>query len=115
MKFYTGSMQGCISLLVLALAWPVAAADFSGTAALDFTRRAVEFGPRPPGSEANRKLQAYILAQLKMSGSEITEDPFTAQTPKGPIAMKNIIARFPGKSGRGIAITGHFDTKLFPG
>jgi Zn-dependent M28 family amino/carboxypeptidase len=31
------------------------------------------------------------------------------------MAMKNIIARFPGKSGRGIAITGHFDTKLFPG
>ena len=115
MRFYTGSMRGCISLLVMALALPVAAADFSGTAALDFTRRAVEFGPRPPGSEANRKLQAYILAQLKMSGSEITEDPFTAQTPKGPIAMKNIIARFPGKSGRGIAITGHFDTKLFPG
>jgi glutaminyl-peptide cyclotransferase len=115
MRFYTGSMSGCISLLVTALALPVAAGDFSGTAALDFTRRAVEFGPRPPGSEANRKLQAYILAQLKMSGSEVTEDPFTAQTPKGPIAMKNIIARFPGKSGRGIAITGHFDTKLFPG
>jgi glutaminyl-peptide cyclotransferase len=115
MKFYTGSMPGCISLLVMALALPVAAADFSGTAALDFTRRAVEFGPRPPGSEANRKLQAYILAQLKMSGSEVIEDAFTAQTPKGPIAMKNIIAKFPGKSGRGIAITGHFDTKLFPG
>jgi glutaminyl-peptide cyclotransferase len=102
-----------IALLVMAL--PVAAADFSGTAALDFTRRAVEFGPRPPGSEANRKLQAYIIAQLKISGGEVTEDAFTAQTPKGPIAMKNIIAKFPGKSGRGIAITGHFDTKLFPG
>ena len=104
-----------IGLLVMALALPVAAADFSGTAALDFTRHAVEFGPRPAGSEANRKLQAYILAQLKMSGSQVTEDPFTAQTPKGPFAMKNIIAKFPGKSGRAIAITGHFDTKLFPG
>jgi len=115
MKFYTGGMAGLISLVVMALALPVAAADFSGTAALQFTRRAVEFGPRPPGSEANRKLQAYILAQLKMSGSEVTEDPFLAQTPKGPIAMRNIIAKFAGKSGRGIAITGHFDTKLFPG
>src|ERR1700720_354328 len=114
MRFYTGSMRW-ITLLLVVLAVPVAAADFSGTAALDFTRRAVEFGPRPPGSEANRKLQAYILAQLKMSGSEVIEDPFTAQTPKGPIAMKNIIAKFAGKSGRAIAITGHFDTKLFPG
>ena len=104
-----------LSFLMVALALPVAAADFSGTAALDFTRRAVEFGPRPPGSEANRKLQAYIIAQLRPSGAEVSDDAFTAQTPKGPIAMKNIIARFPGKSGRGIAITGHFDTKLFPG
>lgn len=115
MKFYTGSMPGWRILLAMAAALPVAAADFSGTSALEFTRRAVEFGPRPSGSEANRKLQAYILAQLKISGAEIAEDSFTAQTPKGPIAMKNIIAKFPGKSGRAIAITGHFDTKLFPG
>jgi len=112
-------MPGWKSLIVMAAALPVAAADFSGTSALEFTRRAVELGPRPAGSEANRKLQTYIVAQLnaqlKTSGAEITEDPFTAQTPKGPIAMKNIIAKFHGKSGRAIAITGHFDTKLFPG
>ncbi len=29
--------------------------------------------------------------------------------------MKNIIARFPGKSGRAVAFTGHYDTKLFRG
>ena len=29
--------------------------------------------------------------------------------------MTNIIAKFPGKSGHAIAVTGHFDTKLFPG
>jgi glutaminyl-peptide cyclotransferase len=109
-------MPGLRSGLILAaLAVSAAAADFSGTAAFEFTRRAVEFGPRPAGSEANRKLQEYILAQLKMTGAQITEDAFTADTPKGSIAMKNIIARFPGKSGRRIAITGHFDTKLFPG
>src|SRR5579863_10534852 len=100
MRFYTGGMPGWKSLVILAAALPVAAADFSGASALEFTRRAVEFGPRPAGSEANRKLQAYILAQLKPTGAEIAEDPFTAQTPKGPIAMKNIIAKFPGKSGQ---------------
>jgi Zn-dependent M28 family amino/carboxypeptidase len=31
------------------------------------------------------------------------------------VPMKNIIAKFPGKSGHAIAVTGHFDTKLFPG
>jgi Zn-dependent M28 family amino/carboxypeptidase len=29
--------------------------------------------------------------------------------------MKNIIAKFPGKSGHAIVITGHFDTKNYPG
>src|SRR5436190_1907948 len=90
-------------------------AGFSGTSAFEFTRRAVAFGPRPSGSDANKQLQAYILGQLKTCKCQVTEDAFTASTPKGAIAMKNIIAKFPGRTGRGIAITGHFDTKLFPG
>ncbi|HUA83954.1 MAG TPA: M28 family peptidase [Bryobacteraceae bacterium] len=106
-------MRRALPFLILAL--PMWAASFSGSAALDFTRHAVAFGPRPPGSEANHKLEAYIVAQLRLDGCEATEDPFTAQTPKGAIAMKNVICKFPGKSGRAIVITGHFDTKLFPG
>ncbi|MEQ1948760.1 MAG: M28 family peptidase [Bryobacteraceae bacterium] len=90
-------------------------AGVSGAAALEFTRKAVDFGPRPPGSEANKALQNYIITQLKSRGIEVMEDAFTATTPKGPVAMKNIIAKFPGKSGRVIALTGHFDTKMFPG
>lgn len=91
------------------------AADFSGPEALAFTRKVVSFGPRPPGSAAIRKLQAYILTELKQRGCEVLQDNFTAQTPAGPIAMKNIVARFPGKSGRAIVITGHYDTKSMPG
>ena len=106
-------MRSLVAILILIPAM-TSAASFSGASALDFARHAVAFGPRPPGSEANRKLEAYIVAQLKATGCEVTEDPFTAQTPKGPIAMKNVICRFPGKSGRAIVITGHFDTKLFP-
>jgi Zn-dependent M28 family amino/carboxypeptidase len=102
------------ALLILAFstAW---GADFSGTAALDFTRHAVSFGPRPPGSAANQKLQAYIESQLKTLHCRISFDAFTAQTPAGPVAMRNIIATFPGVSGRAIVITGHFDTKPMPG
>lgn len=92
-----------------------ATGGFSGAAALEFTRKAVSFGPRPPGSPAIAKLQEYILAQLKATGAEVSIDPFKAQTPVGPISMKNIIARFPGKSGKAVAITGHYDTKSMPG
>ncbi len=93
------------------------AADFSGDSAFAFTKRAVEFGPRPSGSAAIKQLQAYILDQLKQCKCQVTEDNFTARTPSGEVAMKNIIAKFPGKAGaaKPIAVTGHYDTKLFPG
>jgi glutaminyl-peptide cyclotransferase len=112
-------MLGLKNLWVVALAVGLAAtataADVSGSSALEFTRHAVEFGVRPPGSPANLALQNYILAQLKKDGCEIIEDAFTAKTPQGMTPMKNIIAKFPGRSGRAIVLTGHFDTKYFPG
>ncbi len=101
-------------LLTLLGAAILSGANFSGTAAFEYTRHAVAFGPRPPGSEANRQLQAYIAAELKPTGCQLSEDAFTATTPKGPIPMKNILCKFPGTSGRAIVLTGHFDTKLFP-
>ena len=102
--------------LILLLAVAIArSSGFSGASALEFTRHAVAFGPRPPGSEANHRLQAYILGQLKTCRCQVIEDSFTAKTPQGDVAMKNIIARYPGKSGRATVITGHFDTKYFPG
>lgn len=90
-------------------------AGFSGASALAFTAKAVSFGPRPPGSEQIRRLQEYITGQLKLDRCEITVDPFTAQTPLGPVRMQNIIAHFRGSSGRAVALTGHYDTKSMPG
>ena len=103
--------------LVLGLAATAVAAGVSGASALEFTRRAVAFGPRPPGSAADIALQNYIISELRKDGCEIIEDAFKTKTPQGMIAMKNIIAKFPGKgpAHRAIAITGHFDTKYFPG
>jgi Zn-dependent M28 family amino/carboxypeptidase len=107
-------MYGSKALLIL-FANAAMAADFSGAAALEFTRKAVAFGARPPGSTANQKLQAYIGSQLKALHCQISADAFTAQTPVGPVSMRNIIAKFPGTSGRAIVFTGHFDTKPMPG
>ena len=91
------------------------ASDFSGASAFKYTQAAVAFGPRPSGSAANRQLQAYIRTQLRLLKCEIIEDSFTAKTFKGDIPMTNIIAKFPGKSGHAIVVSGHFDTKLYPG
>ncbi|HKW98973.1 MAG TPA: M28 family peptidase [Bryobacteraceae bacterium] len=107
--------EAVLSLAVLCGAAACAsAAEFSGAEALAFTRRAVSFGPRPSGSPAIRKLQAYILGELKSAGCEVTQDDFSGSTPLGPTPMKNIICRFPGKSGKAVVFTGHYDTKSIP-
>ena len=104
-----------LAVFLLSAAPPQLPPAFSGAAALEFTRKAVAFGPRPAGSEANRKLQALIHAELSSMGCEVIDDSFRASTPLGPIVMKNIIARFPGSSSQIVAITGHYDTKSIPG
>jgi Zn-dependent M28 family amino/carboxypeptidase len=103
-----------VSAFCLAIGTPLAMAapvhDFSGAEAWRFTGEAVALGPRASGSAANVRLRELIRRQLALRGCEIISDSFTAQTPDGPIAMENIIAKFPGKSGRAVAITGHYDT-----
>jgi glutaminyl-peptide cyclotransferase len=106
-------MYGKKAILIL---WGAAAmaADFSGASALEYTRRIVACGPHPPGSPAIQKVQQLIRAELKGCGCEVSEDAFTAQTPAGRLPMVNLIARFPGKSGQAVVISGHYDTKLMP-
>jgi len=112
-------MHGKKALALAACGWLAtlgcAAEAFSGSSALEFTRKLVAFGARPSGSPALRKAQDYILAQLKTRGCEVLRDEFTAQTPLGPVRMMNIIARFKGASGRGVVISGHYETKKLPG
>lgn len=106
-------MHRTAALIVLNAACALAS-DFSGERALEYTRRAVEFGPRPPGSPAMARLQGFILRRLKELRCQVTEDDFVAATPRGPVRMKNILATFPGVSERWIVVSGHYDTKIFP-
>jgi Zn-dependent M28 family amino/carboxypeptidase len=82
----------------------------AGQAAFDWTRRAVELGPRPAGSEAHRNLQRLIGDELRNRKATVVEEKFTAQTPNGPLPMNNIIGKFPGRSGRIVVVSGHYDT-----
>lgn len=110
-------MHGKKTVLTLVLAAVASArgAEFNGAEALAFTKRLVAFGPRPSGSEAMRKTQAYILGELKTLGCAVVQDDFTGSTPLGKTPMKNIIARFPAKTGKILVVTGHYDTKSMPG
>lgn len=94
---------------------PAPALGFDPAAALESTRRAVAFGPRPAGSPALAKLRQWLLGELRPLRCEIVEDAFTARTPLGPRSMVNVIARFPGSSGRVVVVSGHYDTYIRPG
>jgi hypothetical protein len=105
-------------ILTLAAAWQACGqarrGEFNARTALRHAQRATAFGPRPPGSPALNQLRGYILSELEKTGCQILRDRFTAQTPLGPIEMENLIARFPGTSGRAVAVSGHYDTKWMP-
>ena len=107
----------CTQALILTLAFAACAGQSAPTSygelgerALAHTRDVVELGPRPAGSEANRKQQALIVQRLSQTGCTVSEDAFTAHTPLGPREMKNIVCDFAGASGRIVAIGGHYDT-----
>ena len=74
--------------------------EFSGEKALAHVQRLVDFGPRPPGSDAIEKSRDYIENQLRLSGWQVTRQAFTDDTPRGKVRFVNLIARYPtqGKS-----------------
>ena len=99
------------AVLSLAPSSLAAAKPFSGTDALALTAKAVAFGPRHSGSPAMAKQRAWIKQTLAASGCTLSTDAFTAPTPDGPVAFENLLCRFPGHSGKTLAVTGHYDTK----
>src|SRR5438445_9002259 len=76
-------------------------------------RTIVGFGPRPAGSEALAKARSYIVSELSKAGLKSQLDEFDARTPKGFRHMVNIRAMRPGLKPTVIALTGHYDTKVF--
>lgn len=88
-------------------------AAFDGSRAYDHLRQVVSFGPRPAGSPAIERTREYIIAQLKALGIPVVQQAFDAKTPIGPIHMVNLVATISGARKERIAITGHYDTKLF--
>jgi glutaminyl-peptide cyclotransferase len=83
---------------------------FDGAKAYEFTAKVVEFGPRPPTSDALHKTQDYIRSQLQSFGCAADEDDFHASTPIGSLAMKNIIAKVQGDGKGIILLLTHYDT-----
>ena len=100
-------------LLGLFLAAPFAASaqHFDGARALEYTREFVSIGPRWPTSANHAKAEAFLRAHLQHD--QLEEDAFTANTPIGPVNMRNFIVRFPGKRDGVIVLGTHYETNYY--
>lgn len=83
--------------------------------AYEHVKKMVALGPRASGSEAIKKAQQYIIAELGSYGLKVIEDDFAATTPHGRVQMKNIIGELQGQKPDVVIISGHYDTKLQQG
>ena len=87
---------------------------FDGSRAYEHVRHLVGFGPRPPGSDAIRRAQSYIVEQLKSYECQVEEHDFRASTPIGDFPMKNIIAKIAGTGSGVVLYATHYDTVRLP-
>jgi len=87
--------------------------DFSGEKALAHVQAMVDFGPRPPGTDAIEKTRGYLIKQLEMSGWKVERQNFSDDTPRGKMQFVNLIATFGGQSAPSFLVCSHYDTKTF--
>src|SRR5712691_8073501 len=115
---------GLVMLLVLGYAFCKKArapkekpwTEFSGEKALAHVQALIDLGPRPPGSPAIEQARVYIRKNLQAGGWQIEEQRFTDETPRGPVAFVNLIARWPEqktRNGKRFLVCSHYDTKTF--
>lgn len=79
--------------------------------AMQYTKEIVAFGPRWDGSKALDQVRNYIKNKLK--GDQVEEDSFVAETSIGKVAMRNIVAKFPGTKDGIIVLASHYETNYW--
>lgn len=68
--------------------------------------------PRPPGSQNHKQVQQHIRSFYRSINWHEQVHVFTADTPKGPIQMANLIFTLNPKARQRIVLSAHYDSKL---
>lgn len=84
---------------------------FSGGRAYEYARDFVAIGPRWPTSPGHAKAEAFLREHFRHD--QVEEDTFTADTPIGPVPMRNFIVRFPGTKDGVIVLASHYETNYW--
>lgn len=86
---------------------------FNGERAYKTLEQVVALGPRPSGSAQLAQLRVMIGSELEKAGLTVEEHPFKATTPVGVVPMVNIVGIVKGNKPGVIALSNHYETKLF--
>lgn len=85
---------------------------FNGSAAYNYAKAQVDFGPRVPGSPAAKKAGDWIIQQMRARADTVIVQSFTYTTADGKkLPLRNILARFrPNLTDRVLYLT-HWDSR----
>jgi Zn-dependent M28 family amino/carboxypeptidase len=97
--------------MALLVALGADAQRFNGERAYEYARDFVAIGPRWPTSAGHVK--AEVLLRAHFQHDPLEEDAFTADTPIGPVNMRNFIVRFAGKKDGVIVLGTHYETNYY--
>jgi Zn-dependent M28 family amino/carboxypeptidase len=97
-----------ILILLAPLALPAQLPHFDGEKAYEYAREFAAIGPRWPTGPGHVKAEEFLRAHFLHDQRE--EDTFTADTPIGPVPMRNFIVRFDGVKPGVIVLATHYET-----
>ncbi len=104
-------LRHCCSTLAAAfLLFPLAgqAQHFDGAKAYEYAREFAAIGPRWPTGPGHIKAEEFLRNRFLHDQRE--EDAFVADTPIGPVPMRNFIVRFAGTKPGVIVLGTHYET-----
>jgi len=104
-------MEVFLGLLLFSPLAAPAQPHFNGDKALDYARQFVAIGPRWPMSPGHAQAEAFLRNHFQHD--QLEEDAFTANTPIGPVPMRNFIVRYPGKKDGVIVLATHYETNYW--
>jgi hypothetical protein len=85
---------------------------FNGTAAYNYAKAQVDFGPRVPGTPAAQKAGDWIIRMMRARADTVIVQSFTYTTADGKkLPLRNILARFRPELAERVLYVTHWDSR----
>ena len=86
--------------------------EFDGASAFHYLETQVGFGPRIPGTEAHRRMVAWMDSLLRLRADTVVVQSWTHVTASGDsLPLTNLVARFRPAATKRLLFLAHYDTR----